>query len=104
MVEVNEGRRQEPRGRTLKSARIVFNDRCSTVDCTVRNLSAHGALLLLPTSLGVPTEFELWLDGVTHLAHIVWNNGGKGGGNMASSRSLAQLRARSGSSLWLTPR
>jgi hypothetical protein len=43
----------------LKPARIVFNKHMSTIDCTVRNLTDKGALLIVPTILGVPEEFEL---------------------------------------------
>lgn len=79
MIEAKEERRREVRRRTFKSARIVFNSRQSTIDCIVRNLSEHGALLVVPTSLGVPKEFELWLDDVTHLARVVWRAGDRMG-------------------------
>jgi hypothetical protein len=55
-------KRKEPRTRTLKTARIVFNDGRSVIDCVVRNLSAHGALLVVPSLLGVPERFELVID------------------------------------------
>lgn len=54
--------RTEPRHRTLKGARIIFNDGYSVFDCTVRNVSEHGALLQLGDPLGIPTRFELDLD------------------------------------------
>lgn len=37
--------RQATRHRTLKGAKIVFNDGHSTISCTVRNLSETGALV-----------------------------------------------------------
>jgi hypothetical protein len=77
MVELKEEGRRAPRKRTLKGARIVFNNRRSAIDCTVRNVSAHGALLLLPSIAGVPNEFELWTDGTCHTARIVWKGAGK---------------------------
>ena len=49
-----------PRLRTLKSARIVIDQQGAVLDCIVRNLSAHGALLLVP-SLAVPGRFDLIL-------------------------------------------
>ncbi|MGA7544523.1 MAG: PilZ domain-containing protein [Methyloceanibacter sp.] len=80
MVELKEERRRPPpRRRTLKGARVVFNNRRCAIDCTVRNLSDHGALLFLPTPLGIPAEFELWLDGASHTARIVWKGGGRMG-------------------------
>jgi hypothetical protein len=54
-----ERRKVLPRRRVLKPARIVFNKRSSTIDCTVRNLTDQGALLILPSILGVPEEFDL---------------------------------------------
>jgi len=78
MAEVKEERRRDLRRRTLKSARIVFNNRQSTINCVVRNLSDHGALLLVPT-LGVPKEFELWLDEANHWARVVWRTEDKMG-------------------------
>ena len=67
-------RRKAPRKRTLKSACVVFNDRHSVIDCTVRNLSANGALLLLPSIVGVPNEFEVCIDGTYHSAHVAWKS------------------------------
>jgi hypothetical protein len=72
MADSGIERRQEPRYRTLKNARIVFNDRRSTVDCIVRNLSHHGALLVMPSTIGIPVEFELWIGDTRHDSSIVW--------------------------------
>jgi hypothetical protein len=54
-----EERRGETRPRTLKSAKIVFNLRFSVINCTVRNMSPHGAKLIVGTQLGIPAEFDL---------------------------------------------
>jgi hypothetical protein len=67
-----ERRRPPPRRRVLKGARIVFNNRRSAIDCTVRNLGDHGALLLLSSLSGIPGEFELWIDQDRHPARVVW--------------------------------
>ena len=48
---------------TLKGGRIVFNTGRSTVDCTVRNLSAKGAKLQVASVVGIPDTFDLLLDG-----------------------------------------
>jgi hypothetical protein len=59
-------RRSERRVRTLKTARIVFNLGRSVFDCTVRNLSPNGALIEVPSMLGMPMQFEVIMDqGVT---------------------------------------
>jgi hypothetical protein len=55
-------RRQHPRMRTLKSARILFNHHQSAIDCTVRNLSPRGARLDVASALGIPDEFDVIFD------------------------------------------
>jgi len=52
-------KRDSPRTRALKSGRIVFNHGSSSIDCTIRNLSASGAKLLVENALGLPAEFVL---------------------------------------------
>jgi hypothetical protein len=69
-------KRDASRQRTLKSGRIVFNDKSSVLDCTVRNLSARGACLEVTSALGVPASFDLLLDadGSTRRCDIVWKS------------------------------
>ncbi len=50
------------RRRVLKAGRISFNNRQSSIDCTVRSLSETGAGLDVFTSAGVPKTFELVID------------------------------------------
>jgi len=52
-------RRREPRMRTLKQGRIYLDGLNSTIDCTVRNLSAGGAGLRLPAPTAIPEFFRL---------------------------------------------
>jgi len=80
MVEVNpKCRRHSARRRILKSGRIVFNNRNSIVECVVRNLSLHGALLELPNAAIIPDGFELYIDDEanSHAANTVWKRDGK---------------------------
>ena len=76
LVMTEPEKRTEPRKRTLKNAQIVFNNRRSTIDCTVRNLSAHGALLLVPNIAGIPSNFDLHIDDASHASHIVRTGNG----------------------------
>jgi hypothetical protein len=62
------------RRRTLKGAQIVFDNRCTVMDCTVRNLSATGALLALPSTTGVPDQFALYTESGCRLARVVWKS------------------------------
>jgi hypothetical protein len=50
------------RHRTLKGAVIAFNNRSSTIDCVVRNLSPGGAMLKVSSAVGIPDRFELKLE------------------------------------------
>jgi len=58
-----DNRRDQARRVVLKGARIVFNDRKSVIDCRVRDLSADGARLDLPTPQLLPHTFELQVAG-----------------------------------------
>jgi hypothetical protein len=58
-------RRREHRSGVFKSARIVFHAGKTVIYCTVRNLSAGGAMLNLPTVVGVPDRFVLEIDSAT---------------------------------------
>jgi hypothetical protein len=67
-------RRKVTRRRTLKTGRIVFNNRFSAMDCAVRNLSSQGAMLLVSGPHGIPDEFVLELDegSILHDCHVIW--------------------------------
>ena len=56
-------RRDHYRRTVIKGARIVFNDRGSTLDCRVRDLSAEGARLDFSTQQLLPHQFDLHLVG-----------------------------------------
>ena len=52
-------RRVAPRVRTLKRAKILFNNRYSTFDCIVRNISSTGALLTIDEAAHLPKIFDI---------------------------------------------
>jgi hypothetical protein len=54
--------RRGPRKKVLKGARAVFSNGWTTIDCTVRNMSDHGALVVFESSVGVPSQFTLVFD------------------------------------------
>jgi hypothetical protein len=68
-------RRHSQRSRTLRAGKILFNNRASVIDCMVRNVSAHGACLLLPSVVGVPQVFDLMIDGegASHPCKMMWH-------------------------------
>lgn len=47
------------RRRVLKAGNIVFNDRRSTIDCTVKSLGVDGAGIMVSNTAGIPPEFML---------------------------------------------
>jgi PilZ domain len=69
-------RRHSQRARTLRAGKIVFNNKSSVIDCMVRNLSRNGACLLVSSVIGVPSTFDLLIegDGIGRPCKMVWNN------------------------------
>lgn len=51
------------RRRVLKAGSIIFNDRRSTIDCTIKSLGSDSAGLSVSNSAGVPPEFVLAIKG-----------------------------------------
>jgi len=66
--------RNNARRRTLKAGRIIFNDRFSVIDCTVRNLSDTGACLEVASIIGIPDAFDLNIeaDQPGRHCHVAW--------------------------------
>lgn len=68
-----EGRRSE-RVRSFLRARILFNNGASTIDCTIKNISAHGAKIDVDHAMSVPSEFDLEVPqrSRTYRARMMW--------------------------------
>jgi hypothetical protein len=62
------------RVRSFLQARVVFNNRSSTLDCTLRDSSESGAKLLFAAHVPVPDEFDLEipLKARKHRARVMW--------------------------------
>ncbi|MGF0540546.1 PilZ domain-containing protein [Agrobacterium sp. ES01] len=72
---MDEERRAENRFRVLKGGHVVLPGKYSTFDCVVRNLAGRGAKLVMPSTLGVPNQFELQLDsGDAHPCKVRWRS------------------------------
>ena len=52
-------KRKATRARTLLGGVIAFNNRASTMDCQVRNLSIGGAKVTFSNTATVPDQFDL---------------------------------------------
>ena len=68
--------RTTERKRTMLGAQIIFNNRNSTMDCQVRNISPTGARLALSDTVALPEEFDLHVPqkGKTYRARLRWRN------------------------------
>ncbi|HXZ22348.1 MAG TPA: PilZ domain-containing protein [Pseudolabrys sp.] len=65
-------KRIAPRRRVLKAAFIVISEKAPKLECAVRNLSDTGAALQVSTTFGIPTHFDVIIDGVRHRCRSVW--------------------------------
>ena len=83
--------RQSERIRSFLRAQIVFNNRMSTIDCIIKNISQTGAKVALNDGLTVPTEFEIDIPqkGRSHRARLVWRDKDAIGIHFTDSRPLA---------------
>ncbi len=77
----NAERRGERRRRVLKGARIVFNNRFSLLDASVRDISRSGCRIRLNHPLKLPSTFLVAFPGtgVERPAILIWQNGQEAG-------------------------
>jgi len=70
-------RRQARRQRVFKGAVVLLGDGQATFDCTVRNLSDHGAKIEIEQPADVPDEFEIALPSMHRIApaKAAWRKG-----------------------------
>lgn len=73
-------RRREPRLRSLLTGTIVFDNKC-TMDCTVRNISAYGAKVVMADAYRLPEKFNLRIPhhDQVHRAEVIWRKGDSAG-------------------------
>ena len=67
-------RRQAPRHKTYKAARIAFQGGRAVITCLVRNLSDKGASLMVDNSVGIPDSFNLLFDSgePSRASQVIW--------------------------------
>jgi PilZ domain len=66
--------RKEPRQKSFLRGKIYFNNRNSTVDCLVRDISKNGARLIFEDEVTIPDMVDLYIaqKDQTLRSHIVW--------------------------------
>jgi hypothetical protein len=67
-----DDKRASPRRRVLKSAFIVLGEKAPKLECAVKNISETGAMLKVSTTLGIPHNFDLIVEGEKHHCRSVW--------------------------------
>ena len=74
------------RGRAgvLKGAFIVIGDKAPKLECTVRNLSETGASLQISTTVGLPQNFDVIIDGARRQCRSMWRTDTKIGVRFSS--------------------
>ena len=70
-------RRALARHKTLFKGRIYFNNRLSSMDCIVRDVTADGARLEFSENVTLPEVFELYLANKDEYfrARVIWRRG-----------------------------
>jgi hypothetical protein len=58
--------------RVLKTGYIVFSDKAPKLECTVRNVSDTGASVQVSTTVGIPANFDVIIDGARRHCSSVW--------------------------------
>jgi hypothetical protein len=74
-------RRQAARKKSLLQGRVYYNNRRSSVDCIVRDISERGAKLVFGEAVAIPDVIELYLPGKEELHRVVvqWRRGNEMG-------------------------
>jgi hypothetical protein len=67
-------RRNIHRSRAYLRAQIAYNDRFSTMDCLVRNLTQVGAKIVFSDLVTIPGEFDISIrwKGESRRARVIW--------------------------------
>ncbi len=70
-------KRASKRRRTVLKGRVLFNNRASVFDCSVRDLSETGARLTLADVSALPADFELEIPSkdLRVRVRVMWSRG-----------------------------
>ena len=74
-------RRQSPRDKVLYGGVAQVNERGSTIDCVVRNISDRGACVEFDSAAKLPEEISLTIPrkGRSYLARMIWRQANRVG-------------------------
>lgn len=85
-------KRAQQRRRVLKAGKILFANGACTLDCTIKNITAQGAMLQVEHSVSVPDQFQLYEPSrlMLHEARVVRRASHIIGVAITESRSIAE--------------
>jgi hypothetical protein len=68
--------RRTERVKSFLRAQILFNNRMTTVDCLIKNISQEGARVEVSQTMSIPTDFEIYIPqkNKTFNAHMIWRD------------------------------
>jgi hypothetical protein len=77
MSDTSDERRTLLRKRSFLQGRLYFNNRRSSLDCLVRDISGQGAKLKVSDSIAIPEIVELYIPNKdeTYRAKVQWRTG-----------------------------
>lgn len=69
-------KRVDNRVRSFLRAQIIFNNRMTTIDCIIKNISPSGARVALTDTVTVPSEFDIFIPqrNALHHARLTWRD------------------------------
>ena len=84
-------RRSGTRQKSFLRGRIYFNNRRSSVDCLIRDISAEGARLVFSDAITVPDIVDIYIPQKeqTLRAHVHWRHGQELGVTFAATAAAA---------------
>ena len=76
-VKQAKGPRKLPRHRVLKAGKIVFSNFQCSIDVMIRDISVNGARVHVPSNVGIPDSFELFVvsEGCFYPSTTRWRTG-----------------------------
>jgi PilZ domain-containing protein len=101
-------RRKETRRRVIYGAVVAFNNRCSTMDCIVRDFSAKGAKVEIAGNALIPDHLILTINrkGQEFAARVAWRSEQEAGLEFIAASSTSVIpfeRSRGGRSIAAKP-
>src|SRR5262245_11974638 len=93
MSTTSDERRTRARQRSFLQGRLYFNNRRSSLDCLVRDISTQGAKLKVSDSIAIPDFVELHIPNMdeTYRAKVQWRTGFEIGVTVEADRESTSI-------------